>query len=158
MHAGLCRDALRQARVRDVFKKDRGDLVLLDRVDDTGNVARARFRFGRDALGCDEFETVARRKIAEGVMGRYDASALLGKPRDRARNLLVQRGEFRGVVRRVGPIGFGLGGVFGDQSVANACDLELCICHVLPSVRISTLLVTPRRHGFADRHDRRLGL
>jgi hypothetical protein len=50
-HAGLRRDALRQARVGDVFKEDCSDLVLLDRVDDTGNVARARFRFGQTPSG-----------------------------------------------------------------------------------------------------------
>jgi hypothetical protein len=58
--------------------------MLLNRVDDAGDVARARFRLGGDALRRNEFEAVARRKIAEGVMGRYDAPALFGNARDGA--------------------------------------------------------------------------
>ena len=65
----LAQRALHQPRIADIFKKNGWNHRSFDLADNPGDVARAGFGFGGNALWRYEFDAIGGGEIAEGGVG-----------------------------------------------------------------------------------------
>src|SRR6202022_4565834 len=134
--AALGRDPLHQPRIADIFKKNGWNFRSLDLADNPGNVARAGFGFGGNALWRDEFDAIGGGEIAEGVMGGDHLAVVLRDLRHRFPHLAVERVEFRQIGLRLASKALGVSGVGGNKRVADIGHICLRIGNRLPGMRI----------------------
>src|SRR6202022_71995 len=109
--AALGRYPLHQPWIADIFKKNGWDFRSLDLADNPGDVARAGFGFGGNALWRDEFDAIGGGEIAEGIMGGDHLAVVLRNPHHRFPHLAVERIEFCQIGLRMASKDLGVSGV-----------------------------------------------